>query len=476
MRDATNSANWPPISGVFTDLKLAVAYHWSRLGLTNQFLVIAVVMIAVLAFWSSRAQNGIAANAMVESALEVEQALVTMALSRVVGDAPMRRRLDGQLRHRIKVATSLALNTRFIDKIKIWGVDGLLLYDSTTDVPDAILGDAAVGSALSGQKVMSRVDGDSVENRSETEISGIVYEVYMPLRNARGEIIGVAELYCSTRLLLDRFDEMIRSTDSLRIGVLVIGLFLVFVLTRFAQRQIAAQAWDLQENLAATQELARHNADLLAESVELRRASADAGDRLLHQIGADLHDGPIQLLSIAALYQSQVSVDVADEDSARKSRELTDKALKALRNISTDLILPRIAGLSLQEALEQLVIEFQSDTALNVTMFLDAEPEHLPQPRLVVAYRIVQESLNNCRKHAPGADITLTLRRDGTSAVIEIRDLGPGLGVTLSREPLGLGILGMENRARSAGCEFRIVTLPSGGTCVTLMVPLSATN
>lgn len=476
MRQATTTLDWPPLSGVLSNLKLAVGYYWSRLGLTNQFLVIAFLMIAVLSVWSARIQNNIAANTMVESSLEVEQALVTMALTRVVGDAPLRERLDATQRARIIGAVSLALNTRFIDKIKLWGVDGALLYDSSTGVPETIMGDASVMAALSGEKVMSPIDSGSYENSTESNLDGIVYEVYMPLRNADGQIIGVAEIYCSTALLLKRVNQMIRSTDALRTAVLFAGFFLVWVLTRIAQQKIVGQGRALQANLEATQALARRNAELLAESVELRRASAEAGDRLLHQIGADLHDGPIQLLSIASLYQSQVSVNQGDQDSARKSRELTEKALKALRNISTDLILPAIAGLTLQEALEQVVMEFQSDTGLKVALNLDGRPEHLPQARLVAAYRIVQESLNNCRKHAPGADIELNLRHEGAWVVVEIRDSGPGLNHTRPSEPAarGLGILGMESRVRSVGGRLDFVSLAGGGTCVKLTLPLMA--
>ena len=90
--------------------------------------------------------------------------------------------------------------------------------------------------------------------------------------------------------------------------------------------------------------------------------------------------------------------------------------------------------------------------------------------------RIVQEALNNIRKHAAASQVNILGFQDGDSYLIEIRDNGRGFNPESGREE-GLssyGLQGMHERSESIGAKFQVTSQPGVGTCVSLRVPVAA--
>ncbi len=112
----------------------------------------------------------------------------------------------------------------------------------------------------------------------------------------------------------------------------------------------------------------------------------------------------------------------------------------------------------------------QARTAgLEVTYTLSGTPRELPEGAELAAYRVVQESLTNTRKHAglaATAAVTLRYERDGLT--VEVTD--NGLGVT-SEDPGGHGLAGMRERIAMYGGTVTAGPLPGGGFGVTARLP-----
>jgi two-component system CheB/CheR fusion protein len=89
-------------------------------------------------------------------------------------------------------------------------------------------------------------------------------------------------------------------------------------------------------------------------------------------------------------------------------------------------------------------------------------------------YRIVQEALNNIHKHAGATIVSVVLERRGDAAVLVIDDDGRGFEVAGDgkRDPHGIGLLGMRERASLAGGTLEIASSPGDGTRVSVRVPL----
>jgi signal transduction histidine kinase len=80
---------------------------------------------------------------------------------------------------------------------------------------------------------------------------------------------------------------------------------------------------------------------------------------------------------------------------------------------------------------------------------VDGDPFGRLEPDLELAlYRVAQEALNNCLKHAEARSITVTLRREPARVLLQVADdgRGPAMNDTSGGAQVGLGPLGMRER------------------------------
>lgn len=451
----------------------------NSVGLTAQFLLLAAVLYTVLVVGAGRIQNSLISDRMIEGSLEIEQALARGVLLSVLGDEPVRDFLPTTMRHRLDQATSTQIDPDYINKIKIWSLDGALVYDSAVPIHALEQLDPAVARALRGETVILKASDDSPENVDEIGLGSVVYEVYMPLLNSRGEIIAVGEIYCSVELLLGRISALLEATDFIRVASLIIGIAGLAVLVAFAQRRLRRQEQSIEESLARSDELAAKNQHLFNESERLRTQASQISEALLTRIGSELHDGPIQLLSIAALYRSQLVHAEADQPTAKKASELLDAALADLRSISTGLVLPTLDGLTLGETLRLAVQNFRAECGTKVALKIDGVDAMLSQDVRTAIYRIVSEALHNARKHAEGLGISVEAQIADHVLTVSISDKGPGIRPNAVEErpqqSVPLGLTGMRNRAKSIGARLDINSRPGRGTQIRLSLDLDDT-
>jgi signal transduction histidine kinase len=94
-------------------------------------------------------------------------------------------------------------------------------------------------------------------------------------------------------------------------------------------------------------------------------------------------------------------------------------------------------------------------------------PEGVDDRVGAVVFRIVQESLSNVMRHAPGAACTVEVCRDGAAVIVRVRDDGPGA----DRPGAGFGLRGMRERARLLGGDVTWRSHPRGGFEVEAQLP-----
>ena len=116
----------------------------------------------------------------------------------------------------------------------------------------------------------------------------------------------------------------------------------------------------------------------------------------------------------------------------------------------------------------QLVLDRARSAGLTIAATLPAGDAELPD----TALRIVQESLTNTLKHAPGADVDVRLEHDDGGLEIEVRDRGGTSRPTLAETGAGLGLAGLRERVEDAGGRLDAGPLPAGGWRVHARLPL----
>ncbi len=201
------------------------------------------------------------------------------------------------------------------------------------------------------------------------------------------------------------------------------------------------------------------------------------------RIARELHDDTGQVLTLLLirlkLLEAQPGADQIAPQIA-ELRGLVSSAIDQVRRLALNLRPPTIDQLGLTPSLRSLITTFTENTHIEVKLELPREPATLSPERTIVVYRVVQEALTNIAKHANAHLVTVTVTLADQQLQAIIHDDGRGFAPeslpahTLRRteSARGVGLFGMEERARLAGGSLKIQSAPGKGTTVTLTVPL----
>ena len=109
-------------------------------------------------------------------------------------------------------------------------------------------------------------------------------------------------------------------------------------------------------------------------------------------------------------------------------------------------------------------------------MELDAAIDALPETVEIVTLRVVQEALQNVRKHAQPSTVRVRMARDAGGWTVEVRD--DGKGFEADQPPVGgrrhFGLQFMRERAELIGARFEVRSSPDLGTAVRMTIPPGA--
>ncbi len=130
------------------------------------------------------------------------------------------------------------------------------------------------------------------------------------------------------------------------------------------------------------------------------------------------------------------------------------------------------SGLAPVPGLEQIreLLDQARDAGMSVSLTLYGAPHPLSEGAELAAYRVVQESLTNTRKHgglAAAATVTMSYEPDG----LQLRMTDDGLGAAAASDGSGHGLTGMRERIEMYGGTVQAGPLPGGGYQVTARLP-----
>jgi two-component system sensor histidine kinase DegS len=217
---------------------------------------------------------------------------------------------------------------------------------------------------------------------------------------------------------------------------------------------------------------------VIATELQMRILEAQEAER--SRLAQEVHDGPAQALS-NAIFQVDFIDRIFESDprmaqtELRFLRELLRRELGDVRSFLTQLRPPVLAELGLYGAIVDTVSTQASLSGLHIATDLGAPTDGLDEPTRTVVLRIVQEALQNVRKHAAATSVVVsTLLEDG-QWVLEVRDDGRGFdtGGVAARGRRNFGLQFMRERAELVGAQFEVRSRPEAGTVVRLAIPLT---
>lgn len=218
-----------------------------------------------------------------------------------------------------------------------------------------------------------------------------------------------------------------------------------------------------------------------------------AQERERQRIARELHDDTGQVLTLLLIRLKLLEERAAHAEGRslvpeiEELRGLVTSAVDQVRRLALNLRPPTIDQLGLVPALRSLANTVVASTGLELSLDLPRESEgclDLGPDRTIAIYRIVQEALTNAAKHADAHHISIQVREEGSHLITTIRDDGTGFQPerfalarqTPDRASPGVGLFGMEERARLINGVLRVQSAPGRGTLVELRLPLLAAS
>jgi signal transduction histidine kinase/ligand-binding sensor domain-containing protein len=221
-------------------------------------------------------------------------------------------------------------------------------------------------------------------------------------------------------------------------------------------------------------------------ALRARQAAQEAFSRRLiesqeqerKRLAAELHDSLSQNLVIIK-NRAMISLQQRDDpeevfEQVAEIAEAADQALFEVREIAHNLRPFQIDRLGLTKAIEAVVRKANAG-ALRFSAHLDKIDSLLPPESEINLYRIIQESVNNIVKHSRATEASVTIKRRDQSIEVTIQDNGQGFTPATtqpSQSPSGsgLGLAGINERARILGSAPVIESAPGRGTKISLEI------
>lgn len=211
--------------------------------------------------------------------------------------------------------------------------------------------------------------------------------------------------------------------------------------------------------------------------VEMERAYTEAQMEIREQtsrdISQEIHDNIGQALSFVKLNLNTLDLHGGekDEEKLRQSRSLLTQAIQDLRDIARTLDTDSIKDLGIAGAVDQQLGLLSKTGQYRAALSELGIAYRLDLQRELVAFRIVQELLNNIVKHAAATDIAVLVRYRPDELVVEVRDNGRGFSLEQQPSGKGLGLRNMVNRVTLIRGTLTINPAPEGGTVALINLP-----
>jgi two-component system NarL family sensor kinase len=215
---------------------------------------------------------------------------------------------------------------------------------------------------------------------------------------------------------------------------------------------------------------------------ELLRSQLEIQETTFKTIAMELHDNIGQVLSVVKLSLSVLPLDKEHPayESVQNSRQMLNKVIYDMGNLTKSLHTDRIAQIGLIEAMRFDLDSLRRTGLLEVEFSVDGEEYRLEDQRSIFLYRMFQEMLNNILKHSRATRVNIAINYSiDNKFVLQVEDNGVGFDVEKKRSQTssssGIGLKSMTNRASLIGAQISVQSQPGKGTSIQVEVPYKST-
>jgi len=241
---------------------------------------------------------------------------------------------------------------------------------------------------------------------------------------------------------------------------LMVAAISVYRISRLEREATAAQT----RTQAAEGEMRRLSRELVrAQESERKSLSRELHD----EVGQSLTALRMELANLERL-RSTPGGEFAHR--LQDAKRLAEDTLAAVRKLAMGLRPAMLDDLGLGPALEWQGREFARHCGIPVDVQIDGDLDNLPEPHRTCVFRVVQEALTNCARHARARSVRVAVHGAKDFISVNVQDDGVGIDPATARR--GMGLIGIEERARELGGTLVIDVRPGRGASLQVEIPL----
>jgi signal transduction histidine kinase len=199
------------------------------------------------------------------------------------------------------------------------------------------------------------------------------------------------------------------------------------------------------------------------------------------RISRELHDETAQTLSAFGLTLGALRQRIADQpiliDLIDKLQTLSNQMSSGIYRLVHDLRPTQLDDLGLIPAIQHLTSEDQRYSDLKVNLMIEGERLRMDPFVETVLFRVVQEALNNVKRHAQCEHVDVQFIFEQSRVILRVKDKGKGFEIKRHLESgSGLGLAGMKERTESVGGLFKVDSAPNAGALIEVTIPCKSTG
>lgn len=456
----------------------ACRHLWRSASLSSRFVVTGgLLMLATMIV------AGILVSDMVSrEALKNRAAATALFVQSLVGPLAQELTTSGRLSEAaIAQLTRLHADEAFERRfpyLELWAPDGTIVYSNSHNlIGQRFKPPQGLSLALAGDVTSDYADLTAREHMIRS-IGQRYLEIYSPIREEGStRIIGVAEIHEDTTPLGEDLRRLRLGAWFIVAAITVVIMSGLFGIVRRGSRTIEMQSSDLKSRITDIEELLRLNRILTERSQRASARVAEINEQFLRTVGADIHDGPAQLVSYSVLMidsSRKARTPASRNAQLARAQAGLDEALRDLRAIARGLLLPDIAAQPFSNVLERVVRAHEARTYTKVSLAVADHVDPVSHAVKICAFRFVQEGLNNAFRHGGASGQEVKSWMEGTTLRVSVSDEGGKAqkdDQALSEG--GLGLHGLRERVESLGGTLTMQPRVNGGCTLEMTIDLS---
>jgi signal transduction histidine kinase len=209
---------------------------------------------------------------------------------------------------------------------------------------------------------------------------------------------------------------------------------------------------------------------------ELSQQLVAAQEDERRKLSRELHDHVGQMLTALRLELGRIdrlrsAADTRLASAVAECRQLVDDMVDLVRDLALGLRPSMLDDFGLQPALEWQARDFTRRCNVPVGLTMTGALDNLTDQHRTCVYRVVQEALTNCVRHAHAGRISVDVRARDEWLDVSVSD--DGVGLDPRRRAGGFGLRGIEERVRELGGSVTLESATGHGATLAIRLPLA---